>query len=348
MKRVFISDCEGPISKNDNAFELTATFVPNGDKFFSIVSKYDDVLADNLRKPNYNAGDTLKLILPFLKAFDVTDQHMQDFSTRNLLLIAGSKESLKHIQTMSTAFIVSTSYEHYIRALCDSLDFPFLNTYCTRLTIDKYSLSAEQKTRLKEIAKEIAEMPMMTIPDSARSISDFSKKDQKTISRLDYIFWNEIMAMKIGRIFSEVLPVGGRQKAESVKASAEREGVKLGDVIYVGDSITDVEAFRLVRSNGGLTLSFNGNQYAVRNAEVVIMSENSLVTAAIAELFNVLNKQKTMKILDNWNLETLRSSTISKSIIKDLFEAHLALPKVKIVTSQNQAALVIESHEFRK
>ena len=97
MKGVFVSDCEGPISKNDNAYELTAHFVPDGDKLFSIISKYDDVLVDVVKKTGYNAGDTLKLILPFLKAYDVTDEKMKDFSAQNLLLIAGSKETLKHI-----------------------------------------------------------------------------------------------------------------------------------------------------------------------------------------------------------------------------------------------------------
>jgi energy-converting hydrogenase A subunit R len=51
VKRVFISDCEGPISKNDNAFEAAARFVPNGDKLFTLISKYDDVLADVVKKP---------------------------------------------------------------------------------------------------------------------------------------------------------------------------------------------------------------------------------------------------------------------------------------------------------
>ena len=73
LKRVFISDCEGPISKNDNAYELTARFVPDGDKLFAVISKYDDVLADVLKKPSYNAGDTLKLILPFLKDLEYDD-----------------------------------------------------------------------------------------------------------------------------------------------------------------------------------------------------------------------------------------------------------------------------------
>ena len=148
MKRVFISDCEGPISKNDNAFELTASFVPNGDRVFSLISKYDDVLADVLKKPGYNPGDTLKLILPFLKAFDVTDEQMRGFSAENLVLIADSKESLKHIHNLSEAFIVSTSYEHYIQALCGALMFPFENTFCTRLVFDKYGLSDREKRKL--------------------------------------------------------------------------------------------------------------------------------------------------------------------------------------------------------
>ncbi len=79
VKRLFISDCEGPISKNDNAFEATAHFVPNGDRLFALISKYDDVLADVVKKPGYNAGDTLKLILPFLKAYGVTDKGLREF-----------------------------------------------------------------------------------------------------------------------------------------------------------------------------------------------------------------------------------------------------------------------------
>ncbi len=85
MKKVFISDCEGPISKNDNAFEITSHYIPNGDKLFTVISKYDDVLADVLKRPDYRAGSTLKFVLPFLKAHDVTDHEMQLFSARNLV-----------------------------------------------------------------------------------------------------------------------------------------------------------------------------------------------------------------------------------------------------------------------
>ncbi len=72
--------------------------------------------------------------------------------------------------------------------------------------------------------------------------------------------------------------------------------------MYVGDSITDVEAFKLVRDNGGLTVSFNGNSYAVKNAEVAVLSESNLVTAVIADLFCKLGKKQTLKALGSWRL----------------------------------------------
>lgn len=350
MKRIFISDCEGPISKNDNAFEITTHAVPNGDKLFAIVSKYDDVLADVVKKSSYSAGSTLKLILPFLKAYDVTDRQMAEFSAQNLILIANSKNTLQHVRAVASAFIVSTSYEHYIKALCRALDFPYENTYCTKLNIDKYIITREEKLRLRELANEIALMPMIAIPPMAKRIEDFSSADQETIRRLDTLFWNEISGMCLSRIFSDVTTVGGSQKAWAIEDSVEGLGAQLSDVMYVGDSITDVEAFKLVRENDGLTVSFNGNNYAVRHAEIAVLSENSIITEIIAHVFCRQGKRAVLNLVENWNLQSLeRDGVVSLSLLDRLFSLYpQTLPKVQIVTAENMATLAKESSEFRK
>ncbi|MCW4017598.1 MAG: HAD hydrolase family protein [Candidatus Bathyarchaeota archaeon] len=349
LKRVFVSDCEGPLSKNDNAYELTAHFVLDGDKLFTVISRYDDVLADVFKRQGYNAGDTLKLILPFLKAYDVTDGQMQEFSAQNLFLIAGSKETLKYIRGLADAFIVSTSYEHYLRALCECLEFPFENTYCTRLSMDKYALPEEETAKLKAIAKEIAAMQVPAIPAEANALEDFSPKDQETIGRLDEIFWSEIPRMRVGKIFSEVTAVGGEQKADAIRDLTKKRQLPLSSVMYVGDSITDVQAFKLVRDNGGLTVSFNGNNYAVKNAEVSVLSENNVVTAVIADVFLNHEKAAALKMLENWNPETLKNSPVNPAVLNRLFELYSeALPKVQIVTDANMESLSKESSQFRK
>lgn len=349
MKKVFISDCEGPISKNDNAFEVTSHFVPNGDKLFAVISRYDDVLADILKKPSYKAGDTLKLIIPFLKSYGITDRKMREFSAQSLVLIQNVKDTLQYVQNIAHAFIVSTSYEHYIKALCQALKFPHENTYCTEVIMDKYRITEGEKSKLKELAREMSQMPVIEIPPGAKSLNDFSEKHRKTIQRLDEIFWKEIANMKSGKIFHEVNPIGGREKADAVKDAAERVGVDLADVMYVGDSITDVEAFRLVKENDGLAVSFNGNQYAVRNAEIAALSENSIVTAIIADVFCGLGKQETVSLVEDWNREALKKSLVSPVLLKLLFELYpRELPKVKIITSENMEVLAKESSEFRK
>jgi energy-converting hydrogenase A subunit R len=349
LKRVFCSDCEGPISKNDIAFEITSHYIPDGDKLFTAISKYDDVLADIIKRPNHKAGSTLKFILPFLKAYDLTDQEMREFSAQNLVLITGIKGTLQYIRKIAHAFIVSTSYEHYIRALCQAVDFPFESTYCTRLNIDKYQITEEERFSMKKIAEDIARMPQLEIPQEAKTVRDLSKKDQEMIEQLDEIFYKEIASMKIGKIFHEVNPVGGSEKAQAVKDAAKRTGVSLTDAMYVGDSITDEEAFKLVKKNGGLAISFNGNHYAVKSSEVAVLSENSIVTTVIADVFSRLGKEQTISLVENWNHEALKKSPANQALIKDLLALYpRELPKVKIITGENMEALAEESNEFRK
>ncbi|MGC8998035.1 MAG: HAD hydrolase family protein [Candidatus Bathyarchaeia archaeon] len=349
MKKVFISDCEGPVSKNDNAFELTAHYVPNGEHLFTVISRYDDVLADVVKKPGYKAGDTLKLILPFLKAYGVTDHKMQSFSAKTLLLIANVKESLAFIQKVAHAFIVSTSYEHYVRVLCQAIDFPFKKVYCTRVNIDKYSLSQKERDRLREIAAEIAKMPIIEIPKGASSIQDFPKEHQQVIRRLDEIFWEEIAKMQIGRVFKEVNPVGGREKTEAVMQIAKKLDISFSEIVYVGDSITDVETFKTVRNANGLTISFNGNEYAIREAEIAIMSEKALVIALLTAVFCKFGKEGVIELVNNWSFERLRELDVDAELKSKFFEAYgEKLPHVEVITAANMERLAEESKAFRK
>ena len=107
-------------------------------------------------------------------------------------------------------------------------------------------------------------MRLIDIPSGVTALKIFHIATKQLIQRLDEIFWSEIPKMFVGKFLTDVITVGGEQKAESIRDAAKRLGAKLADVMYVGDSITDVEAFKLVRENGGLAVSFNGNSYAVK------------------------------------------------------------------------------------
>jgi energy-converting hydrogenase A subunit R len=344
----FITDCEGPISKNDNAYETTSHFVKGGKKLFTVISRYDDVVADILHRPGYKAGETVKLVLPFLKACGATDRKMQEYSRKNLILIAHAKETLQYIQNHAESFIVSTSYEHYIHVMCDALGFPCKNAYCTQFSLKNYALPLSEKNRLMEIAAEIETMPLFEISPDACSLPSLPPSTMNCIKRLDEIF-KEVKSMEIGRIYNDVITMGGSEKAEAVKDASRRAGTDLHNVMYVGDSITDVQAFRLIRQRGGLATSFNGNRYAVENTEIAVLSESSLVTAVLADVFLRKGKAEALRFAENWSRETLLKSSVDSKILRRFFEVFPhRLPKVEKVTGQNMKSLIEASSRFRK
>ncbi len=341
--RIFITDCEGPISKNDNAMELTAHFVHQGEEFFSLLSRYDDYLASVEKRPDYNAGDTLRLILPFLKAFGATDQTIEEYSREHILLMPGAQETLQGIRGRMPTFIISTSYEPYIKALCEVIGFPFQDAYCTRLTLDHYHLPPEEERYLREVAAEIARMPMIEWGEEARGFDGLSLQGQEVVQRLNHLFWGEMADMEIGKALEEVDPVGGQEKAAALNDALQRTGAKISEALYVGDSITDLQALEMVRAGGGLAVSFNGNAYAIQVAQVACLGKDAGIISILAQLFAAGGTDAVMSVLAQWGEEALRRAGIEEDLL-----VYLASAEIGEVTPDNQALWTEKSQRFRR
>lgn len=340
----FITDCEGPISKNDNALELATNFLPEGEKFFTQLSRYDDFLALTGRE-GYKAGDTLRLILPFLKAYGTTDKKIVEYSRKNILLMPGAKDTLRFVQERMPSFIVSTSYQPYIQALCEAIEFPPENVYCTELNIDKYNISKEEIEKLKEFSKEIRSYPLIEVSE----INNLSPQTKKTINRLEEIFWKEIVSMESGKMLEEVNPVGGREKVKAIKDSLKKCNNSPSDAMYVGDSITDAEALSFIRENKGLAVSFNGNRYAIEKAEVICISENTVPISVVADAFSQGGKGKVMELVENWGYDAFQSGLVNRRLAEKMLSLFpQRLPQIEAVSGNNKERLISESERFRK
>jgi len=347
--RQFNTDCEGPISKNDNAMELAASCIPDGQRFFSLVSKYDDFLADVEKRRGYKAGDTLKLILPFLKAHGMTNAEMVNYSKKNILLIQGAVETLRFVNRLMPSFIVSTSYEPYLHALCSLVGFPMDHVYCTKVNIDAFPLGKGEEARLRALASEIAGMKMISWGNEATGIEDLSPEDQGTVRRLNHIFWVEIAKMEMGRVFEEVNPVGGVEKANAILDSLRRTGRELADVIYVGDSITDVQAFELVRDGGGVAVSFNGNGYAIRSADICCISKDTVVLSLLASSFYTGGRDGVLELAERWSRPSIEEREVEEEVeIRLQSIPDEDFPKVELIAQSNIGRLIEESEGFRK
>ena len=283
--RIYVTDCEGPLTKNDNAQEIAERFLPDGAEFFARLSRYDDFLADVARRPGYNAGDTLRLIPPFFKAFYVTDEDVELFSAERVLLVPGALKALDAIAALMPAFIVSTSYTPYLTALCAIAGFPFERVRCTELSLDAWEMPEDEAEWLRGVVTAVLARPVIEIPDEARSVDDLSPGDRETVSELDELFWTRMHGRVSGEMVAAVRPVGGGQKLAALEQIVAAEGVSGGHVMYVGDSITDAPPLEAVAAWGGVSLSFNGNGYAIAAAEFAAASPDAEVQAQLARAF---------------------------------------------------------------
>jgi energy-converting hydrogenase A subunit R len=340
--RQFCTDSEGPLCLNDNAFELTKLFVPHGDKLFATLSAYDDYLVDIAKRPDYRAGDTLRLILPFLKAYGATNQAIEDYSRQAVNWVPQAREALEYIKDRMEVFIITTSYEQFARPMYRDMGIPADNIYCTSLNLDDYHIGTEETKRLKKLAEEIAAMPP---PEPTEPLS---AETRRTVSRLDEIFWQEICGLDCGRLMQSVRVMGGEMKAQAIQDSLQRTGLSPGQVMFVGDSITDVEAFNLVRRAGGLSVSFNGNAYALDKAEIACISTTAYATAALALAFADGGREQVCELADNWSEAALRRADIPADLIRHLFDIPDDSPLVEVITPTNRQRLLNQSQRMRR
>jgi predicted HAD superfamily phosphohydrolase len=312
--RIYVSDCEGPLTRNDNAQEIAERFIPDGAEFFARLSKYDDFLVDVAARPGYNAGNTLRLIPPFFKAFYVTDEDIESFSAEQVLLVPQALKTLGAVSALMPAYIISTSYTPYLRALCELAAFPMEHVRCTDLSLDAWDMPEEEAAWLREWVPRVCARPVIEYPEGATTaaeghVSDaaapdsgvldgdawrspdaalewLGEEDRLTVLELDRLFWREMPEHPVSQALIEsVHPVGGGQKLAALEEIVAAEGVEGGGVMYVGDSITDTPPLAAVKRWGGVSLSFNGNGYAIAAAEFAAASPDAEVQAQLAKSF---------------------------------------------------------------
>ena len=263
-------DLEGPLSPQDNAYELMKLF-PGGDKVFEIISRYDDLLTLE-GKPDYEPGDTLALIVPFLVSHGIKERNIIALA-ETADLTPGATELIAKLSLEKwRIFCISTSYEQYAFCVTARLGIPNQNVSCTPFPLDQFvqELSPEELSLLQEIESAISVLTSITDDSRIKKI-------------LDRFFWQELPKTNLGKLMKQVRPIGGQRKVEALNLFAQAEGKALVEWVVVGDSITDFKMLREVDQAGGLAIAFNANEYALPYATM------GLASTHLSDLWEVLN-----------------------------------------------------------
>ncbi len=262
-------DLEGPLSPQDNAYELMKLF-PNGDRIFEVISRYDDLLTLEERK-DYEPGDTLALIVPFLILHGISEENITSLAAE-ANLTGGTAKLVSWLQYNGwRVFCITTTYEQYAIHITQKLGIYAHSVACTTFPLNKFrvTLCKEDSELLRQVEQDILTM---------RPVAD----DDRIKQSLDHFFWEKLPTTNLGMAIKEVKPIGGRRKVDALNRFADKYDQPLSKWVVVGDSITDFRVLQAVDEAGGLAIAFNANEYALP------YSTMSLASTSIDDLTEVL------------------------------------------------------------
>jgi energy-converting hydrogenase A subunit R len=252
-------DLEGPLAPQDNAYELMKLF-PQGGKIFEVISRYDDLLTLE-RRPDYEPGDTLALITPFLTYHGIEEEQIATMGQK-AKLTPGASELICELKSRRWyLFCISTSYEQYAFPITQRLGILRENVACTSFP-------------LAEIRKLLSQNEFALLKQTEHEIVNFNPftDDTRIKEYLDYFCGQKLPQTRWGRIIGQVKPVGGKRKVEALEKFSTRMGKPLSRWTVVGDSITDFKMLQAVNKTGGLAIAFNANEYALKYATMSLAS----------------------------------------------------------------------------
>jgi energy-converting hydrogenase A subunit R len=305
MPSIFF-DLEGPLSPQDNAYEVLS-LVKNGDKIFEVISKYDDILTIEKRR-NYEPGDTLKLILPFLIHHNIREEDVGEVSEK-AALVQGAKELIQILKQKWEVFIISTSYEQHALNIARKVGLDPSRVACTKMPLNKYiqGLNKKDLKIVGEMEKEILDL--------------YPPKDEtKVVKILDGFFFESLKKTKLGKIFDEIKVMGGKRKVNAMlnfKAD-------LSSTIAVGDSITDYKMLKEVRDKGGLAIAFNGNEYSIPYSNVGVASTDLMALVPVINAFAEGGKDSALRVVAELRSDKARYDRIegAEEKIHEIIRTH--------------------------
>jgi energy-converting hydrogenase A subunit R len=290
MRKVVFFDLEGPLSPQDNAYEVLG-LIPNGHKIFEVISKYDDILALE-RRPNYEAGDTLSLIAPFLVAHDVQEKDIYAIS-KKAYLVRGARKMISQLKEQGwLVYIISTSYEQHAFNIACQLGIEEEKVRCTRFPLDDYSaeFSGEDLDPIHHAEYDILSLHP---PEDDASIKE----------TLDGFFFGELPKANVGKVLTAMNVCGGQRKVTAMQELSKRDGIDISDSVAVGDSITDMRMLEFVKEEGGMSVVFNGNEYALPYGTVSVATQDMRNLSLITDAWDKGGKQGVLDAVEDREYE---------------------------------------------
>ncbi|RZN63360.1 HAD family hydrolase [Methanonatronarchaeum sp. AMET6-2] len=330
MSKIVCFDLEGPLSPQDNAFEVMG-LLDNGKNVFEKISRFDDIISLEGRE-GYEPGDTLSLIAPFLVAGGLNEENVREISDK-AKIVDGSKELVEELREDGwSVYIISTSYKYHAYTIGEKLGVPPEDIWCT--DIDFKELEQKFSSGLKKQINNFM-IHILEIED-----------EELLVEELENFFFDELPKTDYGNPLERVRVVGGAKKLEAVKKISNKHKVPISEIAVVGDSITDYKMLGEVSNSDGKSIVFNGNEYAVPHARYAVGADN------IRYISPILNSEDPDNVVKQWeeNQSEIKKDhdAAPASFSRILKQVDGAIPDIRLVREEEIQDIVKSHVKFRK
>ncbi len=345
-----IIEPQGFLTPADTVRDAACEFIPHGDRLYDIFDRYNLVTTYVLNRDESTTSDSARLIIPFLKAFDVTDYALRKYYDDNLPLMKNAGKVMDYFNNLLPTFIDSRMYEHAAYTLSERLDIPINAFNTTSLSLDGTKFSHGTEKTIREDAEAIARMPVSKTGYMLNTPVELDDAEINMISTFDDLFQKKYQKIECASLLQGITTVGANEKAYALLDIRKGTQVDLDGTVYIGGERIDYQVLDLVKDGNGLAMSFNGSEFAVHGSNIAVLSDDCTVAAVLVAKFYDTGIQGVFDLVDNWNRKYLENSEFSfDPLVRELLKNHpRKLPEVYRITRENVEEISLKSDAYRR
>ena len=348
--KTFICNCRGFITKNNSVRDLCERFIRNGGHFYDVLARYDELTTYVLGREEATGGSCIKWAVPFLKAFGATDHLMHQYSRESMVLMPNAARTMGYISKILPTFISSSMYEHTMMEVMDAIDAPLCEQYCSKAEMDQANFGRAEARKLRDMAQEISALRIPKVDYELNVPMEVDEADIKIIKTLDTILQDRMPELSAMNLMESLTIVTSHKKAYQLLDIRRQTNIDLDSTFYIGGDQSDFQSLDLVKDSGGMAVSFNGSEYAVRGSNIAILSKESTVGAVFAEEFYDKGLQAVLDLASNWDRKYLKNADVHDTHLMQtmLSENPRKLPEVYIIDKDNVDEISEKSDAYRR
>lgn len=346
-----IIEPQGFLTPADTVRAAACEFIPRGGKIFDALDRYNLVTTYVLNRDGADTStDSVKLLTPFLKAFDVTDYALRKFYDDKLPLMKNAAKVMDYFNDLLPTFLDSRMYEHAAYSLGEKLGIPASAFSTSSLSLDGTRFTHGTDKAVREDAADIARMDISTANYELNVPIELDDEEVNMISMLDTLFQKKYPKCECGDVIQSTGAVGPNEKAYALLDIRKGTQVDLDGTAYIGGERIDYQVLDLVKDGNGLAMSFNGSEFAVHGSNVAVLSDDCTVAAVLVAKFYDTGIQGVFDLIENWNRKNLEKSEFSfNPLVRDLLKNHpRRLPEVYRITHDNVEEVARKSDAYRR